>query len=95
MLDEPLSLAAAKQLVREILAAGTVSLSPVHGVEQLRKRNMDMQDAINVLRAGAVTSCDLIEGSWRYRAATQRMTVVFAFRSKTEIRIITAWRNKR
>ena len=53
-----------------------------------------MVDAINVLRGGIVEPGEFENGSWRYRVRTQRMYVVVAFRSETELRVVTAWRLK-
>ena len=46
----------------------------------------------NVLRAGTVGPAEAEHGEWRYRVRTQRMAVVVAFRSETELRVVTAWR---
>ena len=94
MLDEPLSPLRAKQLMGQILASGRVVPSR-HALDELAKDDMDMQDVINVVRGGAVDPADLVDGTWRYRVRTQRMAVVVAFRSETEMRIVTAWRYKR
>ena len=52
-------------------------------------------DAVNVLRAGIVDPAEFDKGCWRYRVRTRLMVVVIAFRSETEIRVVTAWREKR
>ena len=46
-----------------------------------------------VSRGGIVEPAEFESGSWRYRVRTARMCVV-AFRSETELRIVTAWRFK-
>ncbi len=48
-----------------------------------------------MLRAGTVDPAEFEKGCWRYRVRTQRIVVVIAFRSVTEIRVVTAWREKR
>jgi hypothetical protein len=48
-----------------------------------------------VLRAGVVDPAEFENGSWRYRVRTQMIVVVTAFRSETEIRVVTAWRMKK
>lgn len=54
-----------------------------------------MVDVVNILRGGVVEQPELVNGTWRYRVRTQRMTVVIAFRSDAEIRVVTAWRLRR
>jgi hypothetical protein len=52
-------------------------------------------DCVNVMRAGAVTEpADFERGTWRYRIHTNRICVVVAFRSETEIVVVTAWRKR-
>lgn len=91
-LVEPLDPDEAKPLIRKILTEGMVSI-PSHAKGRLASREMETSDALNVLRAGFVEHPDLEGGTYRYRVCTQRMTVVIAFRSKTHLVIITAWRN--
>ena len=52
-------------------------------------------DAVNVLRGGVVEPAELEAGTWRYRVRTSRMYFVVVLRSETELRVVTAWRNKR
>lgn len=49
-------------------------------------------DCENVLRGGVVRPGEYEHGTWRYRVETSRVTVVVAFRSESEIVIVTAWR---
>src|SRR5260370_20380410 len=66
---------------------------PGHTGRRLRERNIDMVDVDNVLRTGRIdTEGRLEDGSWRYRMETDRMVVVVAFRSRSEMVIVTAWR---
>jgi len=44
------------------------------------------------LKAGCVEGKDLISGTWRYRIRTPEVCVVVAFRSETELVVVTAWR---
>ncbi len=53
---------------------------------------MTTVDAVNVLRGGVVRPGEFENGTWRYRVQTRRMTVVVAFRSTTELTVVTAWR---
>jgi hypothetical protein len=93
MFPEPLSPSEVRRLVREIIANGSVSFSK-HAEEELAKDNLTMVDAINVLRGGVVEPGEFENGSWRYRVRTSRITVVLAFRSESELRVVTAWRSK-
>ena len=88
---EPLSNPEARDLVREILANGSVTYSR-HAKERMAQRNMSMPDVANVLRGGWCESVEEVSGTWRYRITTPRMVVVVAFRSETELRVVTAMR---
>jgi hypothetical protein len=51
-----------------------------------------MVDVTNVLRGGVVDPAEFENGSWRHRVRTARIAVIVAFRSETELRVVTAWR---
>ena len=52
-------------------------------------------DVVNVLRNGTLTETgELVATTWRYRLHTERFCVVVAFRSVTELVLVTAWRKK-
>lgn len=91
MLVEPLDPVSAKRLIRQIIETGEVSFSR-HAEEELLKDRLTMADAVHVLRAGTGEPAEWINGQWRYRMRTQKLYVVVRFRSKTALRIITAWR---
>ncbi|HSO34725.1 MAG TPA: DUF4258 domain-containing protein [Labilithrix sp.] len=93
MLVEPLSPPEARRLIRDIIENGSVSFSK-HAEEELAKDNLTMVDATNVLRGGVVDPGELENGTWRYRVRTVRIAVIVAFRSETELRVVTAWRFK-
>jgi hypothetical protein len=88
---EPFSPAEAKRRIVAILTTGDVAFSG-HARRELAKDSLTTVDAANVLRAGSVDPAEAENGEWRYRVRTQRMAVVVAFRSETELRIVTAWR---
>ena len=94
VLEEPLKPDKARRLIREILESGQVTFSG-HALEALADDELSMVDGVNVLRAGIVDPAEFEKGCWRYRVRTRRMVVVIAFRSETEIRVVTAWREKR
>lgn len=82
-------------LVKRIVREGEIAWSG-HARDEMRKDNLDTGDCLNVLRAGAVREPpDFERGSWRYRVHTSRICVVVAFRSATELAVVTAWRKRR
>ena len=94
MLREPLSSKAARDLARRIVADGSVVFSG-HAITEMKADHLTTQDALNTIRAGAYQPGEFENGSWRYRAQTQRMTFVIAFRDETELVVVTAWRHRR
>ena len=95
LVNEPLAPDAATALIKAIIQTGQVSFS-AHATDEIRTDDLTTMDCVNVLRAGAVTeSADLENGTWRYRMHTPRMCVVVAFRSEQDLRVVTAWRNRR
>jgi hypothetical protein len=93
VLSEPLNPSDARRLIREIIENGNVAFSG-HAQEELDKDDLTTTDVLNMLRGGIVEPAEFEGGSWRYRVRTGRMCVVVAFRSETELRIVTAWRFK-
>jgi hypothetical protein len=91
---EPLSPDAARTLIRSILQSGRFVYSP-HAEEEMAKDGITTVDAVNVLRGGVVQPGEFERGTWRYRVRTARLTVVVAFRSETELVVVTAWRMRR
>jgi hypothetical protein len=91
---QPLRPTDARRLIDAILAGGLVLLSDPHGVCEMEKDDLDMGDALNVLRAGVVREPEWENGEWRYHVETLRMTFVIAFESETTLMIVTAWRNR-
>lgn len=81
----------ARDVIREILQTGSVVWSH-HAEVELAKDSMTTVDAVNVLRGGTVRQPEYENGSWRYRVETQRMAVVVALDSETELCVVTAWR---
>ena len=90
-MNEPLDPSRAHQLARSILRDGVVSYS-THAAEEMAKDHLVMVDCVNVIRGGVVEPAEMMNGTWRYRIRTNRIVVVIAFRSETELRVITAWR---
>jgi hypothetical protein len=88
---EPLEPAGARALVWAILETGTVTFSR-HALEELARDDLTTVDAVNALRGGVVSPGELERGTWRYRVRTARLVVVIAFRSETELVVVTGWR---
>jgi hypothetical protein len=65
-----------------------------HAREQMRERDLKSGDVLNVLKAGKIMSVpDFINGSFRYRVQTNKITVVLAFKKPNHVVVITAWRD--
>lgn len=93
-LEESADPARAKSLIRGILEKGVFTYSR-HALEEMQKDALTTVDCVNVLRAGVVRPPELDKGSWRYLVETARMAVVIAFRSRTELVVVTAWRKRK
>ncbi len=91
---QPLRPAAARALIRTILESGGVRWGD-HALKELAKDDLEISDAVHVLRAGAVREAESENAEWRYRVETPAICVVVAFRSETVLRVVTAWRKKR
>jgi len=91
VLIEPLSQSDAKRLIQEIVGNGSVTFSG-HAQQEMDKDDLAATDVLNMLDGGVVEPAEFENGSWRYRVRTARMCVVVAFRSETELRVVTAWR---
>lgn len=83
-----------RRLIREILQKGSVTFSG-HSEKELANDGLSTVDAVNVLRAGVADPGEFEKGCWRYRLRTRKIVVVVAFRSELEVRVVTAWRDKR
>ena len=88
---EPFDSAKTRELIRSILEDGVLVFSK-HAHEEMEKDDLLDVDARNVLRGGVVRFPEMVKGTWRYRVETRRIAVVVAFRSETELVVVTAWR---
>ena len=84
----------ARKLIHGIVDAGQVAYSK-HALEEMQKDRLTPVDVVNVLRGGAVAPAEFENGSWRYRVWTQRMSVVVVIRSAIELKVVTAWKEKK
>lgn len=65
-----------------------------HAREQMRERDLKSGDVLNVLKAGKIFSePEEINGSFRYRVQTKKITVVIAFKKPNHVVVVTAWRD--
>jgi hypothetical protein len=91
MRGEPLDPSRARQLIRKIIDSGTFRFSG-HAFQEMAKDDLTTVDCVNVLRGGVVEPAEFVSETWRYRVRTNRLYVVVAFRSETELVVVTAWR---
>lgn len=83
----------AKRLAREIVANGDIEFSG-HSLEEMKKDDLQTTDCLNLLRGGAYDSPELVKDELRYKVHTNRMCVVFMFRSVERLRVVTVWRKR-
>lgn len=91
MEGEPLDEGQVRQLARAGLDNGKVVFSR-HAQQEMAKDSITVVDCRNVLRAGIVEPAEFENASWRYRIRTNQFYVVVAFRSRSELVVVTAWR---
>jgi hypothetical protein len=63
----------------------------------MEKDDLLETDVVNAISGGLITEPGELgqRGDWCYRIRTERVTVVFMFRSTTELVVVTAWRQRR
>jgi hypothetical protein len=93
--DDRLAPSVAQKLMRKIIETGTVSYATnAHFMDEMKKDGLTPAECLNCIRAGVPEEPELVKGTWRYRYRTPRMYTVAAFRSNTEISLVTTWRIK-
>ena len=94
MLTEPVGAVEAKALIRSILQTGHTVWSRHALTEMAGDKHGEIirADVVNVLRGGVIEPGEFERGSWRYRVHTNRIWVVVAFNSESELVVVTAWR---
>ena len=92
--EQALDRTTAKKLIQGIVDDGSVVYSN-HALEEMQKDRLTTVDVVNVLRGGVVDPAERENGSWRYRVRTQKMYVVVVIRSETELKVVTAWKEKK
>ncbi len=91
MLNEPLSEADARKLIRRIIEDGDTEFWH-HAREDMSKDRLSEADCLNVLRGGWPEAGEYHNGHWRHQVHTRDMCVVVQFESENELAIVTAWR---
>ena len=89
---EPFDGATAKRLIVKILQAGAYAFT-THGEAEMLADGLARPDVLHVLRAGRISEpAEERAGTWRYRVRTRAALAVVAFRSASELVVVTAWR---
>lgn len=85
-----------RKLVAQILLSGGTVRVTGHAMREMGSDKFgpfSMNDVRNVLKHGHMSEPGEYEnGTWRYRLHTARFCVVVAFRSETELVVVTNWR---
>lgn len=89
---EPLSKKDAQALMRKIAQTGNF-VQTNHFKERLLERGFDILDVINALKYGLIDETKTIEkdGTWRYRAYTNKINIGIAFRNENKLVLITVF----
>jgi hypothetical protein len=95
-ISDQLSGAQARELARKILREGSTVFTR-HARLEMEKDDLLETDVVNAISGGLITEPGELgqRGDWCYRIRTERVTVVFMFRSTTELVVVTAWRQRR
>jgi len=86
----------ARRLAKEILGKGSTVFTR-HARQEMENDDLLETDVVNTISGGMITEPGELghRGDWCYRIRTQRITVVFMFRSTKELVVVTAWRERR
>ena len=85
----------AKRALRRCIDDGLVNTPWTHAFDKMRKRNLDIMDIENVLRAGIAGEAEWENGEWRYQVRTAAIVVVVQFEEDDSVTPVTAWRVKK
>lgn len=88
----------ARSLLRRLVEEGKTGFSP-HAKKEMAKDGLIAPDVIQILRGGAIDEPEYENGSWRYRARAQRVTVIVMFDGEDdeepdEVLVVTVWKVK-
>jgi hypothetical protein len=86
----------ARRLAKLILREGSTVFTR-HARQEMENDDLLETDIVNTIGAGMITEPGELghRGDWCYRIRTERITVVIMFRSRTELVVVTAWRERR
>jgi len=87
----------ATKLIREIVKGGGAAINfSSHAFDQMKKRDLRMNDVLNVLhspQSSILMEGEIKNGSYRYQYGTNRIVVVISFWPNGKgLTVITAWR---
>ena len=85
----------ARKLAKRILTHGSVVFTR-HARDEMENDDLLETDIANTIGAGLITEPGELghQGDWCYRIRTNRICVVFLFRSPVELVVVTVWREK-
>jgi hypothetical protein len=90
----PLHPVAARSLLRQILAGGSVRFTS-HALAELRKDGITRERAFVVLGGGVVREAECEHGEWRHQVQAGMDVIVVTFETETNAVVITGWRRTR
>jgi hypothetical protein len=95
-ITDQLSKAQARRLAKKVLREGSTVFTR-HARHEMENDDLLETDVANTISGGLITEPGELghRGDWCYRIRTKRITVVFMFRSTTELVVVTAWRERR
>ena len=91
---EPLTAAAARKLIREILLTGGVVIGR-HARDEMKNDSLDEQDVLFVLRSGIVDEAEWEQGEWRHRVRAARNVAIVHIESERRLIVVTVWKSRR
>ena len=86
----------ARRLAKRVLKDGSTVFTR-HARREMEDDDLFETDVVNTISGGMISEPGELghRGDWCYRIRTQKITVVFMFRSAAELVVVTAWREKR
>lgn len=93
-LVEPVPKAHVMKRIASILTNGSVGFTK-HARKEMKDDDLDETDIFNVLKRGCCEEYEFRTGSWRYRLRIDRIVVIVAFRSVSEVTMVTVWKDRR
>jgi hypothetical protein len=94
MLVQPLRSGAARLLLAQILAAGSVRFTG-HALRELKKDGITVERAYIVLRGGTLREAEWEHGEWRHQVQAGLDVLVLTSETEANAVVITGWRRTR